>query len=100
MTKSSTTRNLRKLGYMEEIILNALRTSNPDEQIRVQPYSREGVSGYAVEVTRLIFGEEYSYNGWISMQALKLEPWPIDQRHMIDRAFEATLRDIIREKGN
>lgn len=89
----------RALGYNEQIIENAIRKF-PEEQIRVQLYMREGVMGYAVEVTREIFGEEYSYTGWISMKAFKLEPWPIDQRHMIDRAFEATVRDVIKEKGN
>jgi hypothetical protein len=93
-------RKYAKLGYNEEIITNALRTSDPLEQIRVQPYSRDGVAGYAIEVTREIFGEEYSYHGWISMQAFKLEPWPVDQRHMIDRAFVAALQDVIKEKGN
>lgn len=89
----------RALGYNESIIERAIRLF-PDEQIRVQLQPRGIAMGYAIEVTRLIFGEEYSYVGWISMQAFKLEPWPIDQRHMIDRAFAATVRDIIKEKGN
>jgi hypothetical protein len=88
----------KPIGYNEELITNALRTANQEEQIRVQLHRRDGVDGYAVEVTRLIFGEEYSYVGWISMQAFKLEPWPIDQRHMIDKAFQETYREIINAK--
>ena len=89
----------KPLGYNESIIENAVRL-NADEQIRVQLHMRGGVMGYAIEVTREIFGEEYSYVGWLSMQAFKLEPWPIDQRHMIDRCFAATVRDVIKAKGN
>jgi hypothetical protein len=88
------------LGINEEIIANALRTGNPVEQIRVQAQSRDIRMGYAIEVTREIFGEEYSYHGWISMLAFKSEPWPIDQRHMIDRAFQLAVKDVISEKGN
>lgn len=89
----------RALGYNEEIIARAVRKFD-DEQIRVHLHGRDGVMGYAIEVTREIFGEEHSYVGWISMQAFKLEPWPIDQRHMIDRAFAATVQDVIKAKGN
>lgn len=81
-------------GSNEQMIADRVR-SNDDEQIRVQVHSRNGVMGYAIEVTRLIKDEEYSYTGWISMQAFKTEPWPIDQRMMIDAAFKATIQEVL-----
>ncbi len=91
--------NGKRLGENESIIERAVRKF-PEEQIRVQLYMRDGIMGYAIEVVREILGEEYVYVGWISMKAFKLEPWPIDQRHMIDRAFAATVTDVIKAKGN
>lgn len=87
------------IGYNESIIERAVRKFD-DEQILVQLHMRNGVMGYALRVTRLIFDEEYSYTGWVSMQAFRLQPWPIDQRHMIDRAFAASVQDVIKAKGN
>lgn len=90
----------RALGYNENIIINALRTSDPSERIRVQLYMNQGVMGYAIEVVREIMGIEFEYVGWMSMKAFKLEPWPIDQRHMIDRAFALAVKDEIAARGN
>lgn len=85
------------LGGNEDIIADALRSSDENEQIRVQLHSREGVMGYAIEVTRLIKDEEYSYVGWISMMVFKTncEPWQVDQRMMIEAAFKAAIKEVL-----
>lgn len=89
---------VRKLGENETIIYNALKTSDPTEMLRVQFQHHQGKAGYAIEVTRDVLGEPYVYTGWFSIKAFKTDPWPADQRHMIDRSFEQALAEILKQQ--
>jgi len=88
---------MKKMTATEQMIADTLKSSIPGEQIRVQLQPRNLIMGYAIEVTRELKGEEYSYYGWVSAKVVQTncEPWPQDQRQMIERAFQTTIKEIM-----
>lgn len=88
----------RGLGSSEQRIIQTLQTSYPGEVVKAEFKMHKGVAGYAIEVSREIMGEEYVYDGWVSAKVVMTdcEPWPADQRHMIDRAFQLAIQDALK----
>lgn len=87
---------MRPMDTVELMIANELKSTWPGEQIRVQRQPRDMVMGFAIEVTRELLGDEYSYVGWVSVKVIQTnsQPWRVDQREMIERAFAETMKDL------
>lgn len=79
-----------------QIITNAIKSDRPDERIRVQLQVHQQTIGYAIEVTRKIFDEEYVYIGFVSLATVNKggRRWVAQQKQFIEDAFKNTAKSI------
>lgn len=84
------------MSAIKEIIIAKMCESDMRTKTIVQLQMIDGIVGYALEVTRPIKDEEYSYVGFVSLAKIKTDPdWLSFQKHACEEAFKATIKDVL-----